>query len=233
MQSFWLSSPSGGCRQCSLLQQRYVMLTSAAKICDNLHGAIRGASPEPESPEVLLGIGHSDIASSPSRKVKSERRLVSESLQPHGLYSPWNSLLQNTEVGSLYVLQGIFPNPGIEPKSPALQADSLLAEPQRKPKNTGVGCHALLQGIFPTQGSNPHLLHCSSLLHYRWILYQLSHQRKLANVSFANIFSHSVGCLHFLIVSFSVQKFFSWIWSHLFIFAFVSIAQEIDLKKYS
>ena len=100
-------------------------------------------------------------------------------------------------------------------------------------KDTGVACHFLLQGIFPTQGSNPHLLHCSSLLHYRWFLYQLSHQGKLANASFANIFFHSVGCLHFLIVSFSVQKFFSWIWSHLFIFAFISIAQEIDVKKYS
>ena len=37
-------------------------------------------------------------------------------------------------------------------------------------KNTGVGCHVLLQGIFPTQGSNP------SILHYRQILYLLSHQ---------------------------------------------------------
>ena len=142
------------------------MLTSAAKICDNLHGAIRGASPEPESPEVLLGIGHSDIASSPSRKLKSESRLVSDSLRPHGLYSPWNSLLQNTEVGSLYLLQGIFPNPGIEPRSPALQADSLLAEPQGKPKNTGVGCHALLQGMFSTQRLNLGLLHCRQILYH-------------------------------------------------------------------
>ena len=31
-----------------------------------------------------------------------------------------------------------LPDPGIEPRSPALQADSLPAEPQRKPKNTGV-----------------------------------------------------------------------------------------------
>ena len=38
-------------------------------------------------------------------------------------------------------------------------------------KNTGVGCHFLLQGIFPTQGSN------LGLLHYRQILYYLSHQR--------------------------------------------------------
>ena len=37
-------------------------------------------------------------------------------------------------------------------------------------QNTGVGNHSLLQGIFPTQGSNP------DLLHYRQILYCLSHQ---------------------------------------------------------
>ena len=36
-------------------------------------------------------------------------------------------------------------------------------------KNTGVGCHFLLQGNFSTQGWNP------ALLHYRQILYLLSH----------------------------------------------------------
>ena len=30
-------------------------------------------------------------------------------LQPHGLYSPWDSPGQNTGVGSLSLLQGIFP----------------------------------------------------------------------------------------------------------------------------
>ena len=34
---------------------------------------------------------------------------------------------------------GDMPNPRIEPRSPTLQADSLPAEPQGKPKNTGVG----------------------------------------------------------------------------------------------
>ena len=34
---------------------------------------------------------------------------------------------------SLSLLQGALPNPGIEPRSPALQVDSLLAEPQGKP----------------------------------------------------------------------------------------------------
>ena len=51
-------------------------------------------------------------------------------LQPIELYSPWNPPGQNTEVGSL----------------------------------------SLLQGIFPTQELNP------GLLHYRQILYQLSHK---------------------------------------------------------
>ena len=34
---------------------------------------------------------------------------MSDSLRPHELYSPWNSLGQNTEVGSLALLQRIFP----------------------------------------------------------------------------------------------------------------------------
>ena len=92
-----------------------------------------------------------------------------DSLQPCRLYSPWNSPGQNTRVGSLSLLQGNLPNPGIEPRSPTLRADSLPAEPQGKPKNTGVGSLSLLQWIFPAQESNWGLLHC------RQILYQLSY----------------------------------------------------------
>ena len=50
-----------------------------------------------------------------------------------------------------------------------IAGDSLLAEPQGKPKNTGMGSLSLLQRIFPTQESNWGLLHC------RWILYQRSY----------------------------------------------------------
>ena len=59
--------------------------------------------------------------------------IMSNSLCPHGLYSPWNSPGQNTGVGSLSFLRRNLPNPGIEPRSPTLQADSLPAEPQGKP----------------------------------------------------------------------------------------------------
>ena len=99
---------------------------------------------------------------------------MSNSLQPHGLYSPWRSLDENIGVDSLSLFQGIFPtqglNPGIEPRSPTLQADSLPAEPQRKAKITLVGSLSLLQWIFSTQQSMRGLLHC------RWIIYQLSCQ---------------------------------------------------------
>ena len=72
--------------------------------------------------------------------------------------------------GYLFPSPGDLPNPGIEPRSLTLQADSLQAKPQGKPKNTGVGSLFLLQWISPTQELNQDLLHC------RQILYQLSSQ---------------------------------------------------------
>ena len=77
---------------------------------------------------------HLSRQGAPSYLMKCESHsTMSDSLWLHGLYSPWNSLGQHTGVGSL----------------------------------------SLLQGIFPTQGLNP------GLLHYRQILYQLSHKRSL------------------------------------------------------
>jgi len=73
--------------------------------------------------------------------------------------------------GFPYPPPGDVPNPGIEPRSPALQVDSLPAEPPGKPKNTEVGSLSSLQWIFQTQESNRSLLHC------RRILYQLDSQQ--------------------------------------------------------
>ena len=50
---------------------------------------------------------------------ESESHLVmSNSLRPHGLYSPWTSAVQNTGVGNLSLLQGIFPTQGSNPGPP-------------------------------------------------------------------------------------------------------------------
>ena len=65
---------------------------------------------------------------------------------------------------------GDLPNPGIEPKSPTTEVDSLQAEPREKPKSTEVGSLSLLQQVVLTQELNWGLLHC------RQILYQLSYQ---------------------------------------------------------
>ena len=89
---------------------------------------------------------------------------------PPGSSAHGDSPDKNSEAGLPCPPLGDLPYPGIEPRSPTLQEDSLPAEPPGKLKNTGVGSLSLLQGIFPTQGSNPGLPHC------RWILYHLSHQ---------------------------------------------------------
>ena len=60
---------------------------------------------------------------------------------------------------------GNLPNPGVEPRFPALQADSSPAEPPGKPKNTGVGSLSLLQRIFPAREWNRGLLHCGRILY--------------------------------------------------------------------
>ena len=81
-----------------------------------------------------------------------------------------------------------LPNPGIQPRSPTLKADSLPAELPGKPKNTGVGSLSLLQWICPTQGSNQGLLHC------RWILYQLSYQGSPCAISQSNFLVCPMHC---------------------------------------
>ena len=81
-----------------------------------------------------------------------------------------------------------------EHESHSVVSDSLpshgLYSPWNSPgQNTGVGSHSLLQEIFPSQESNP------GLLHYRWILYQLSHQGIRHHFKGKRIYANqSVGC---------------------------------------
>ena len=88
------------------------------------------------------------------KKVKKKLKVAQLCLSGPMDYSPWNSSGHNTGVGSLSPSPGNLPNPGFEPRSLALQTDSLPAEPQGKSKNIGVGSLSLLQQIFPTQELN-------------------------------------------------------------------------------
>ena len=96
------------------------------------------------------------------------RSVMFNSLQLHRLHNPWNSLGQNTGVGGLFLLEGIFPTQGSNPGLPHCRGSHSWAT--GKPKNNGVGSLSLLQWIFLTQESNWGLPHC------RQILYQLSYQ---------------------------------------------------------
>ena len=57
----------------------------------------------------------------------------------------------------------------MEPTSPALHVDSLLAEPQGKPKNVRVGNLSLIQQIFLTQESNQVYLPEFAQIHVHWV----------------------------------------------------------------
>ena len=65
------------------------------------------------------------------------RSVVSDSLRCHGLQlarllCPWGFSRQEYWSGLPCPPPGDLPNPGIEPRSPALQVDSLLSEPDRE-----------------------------------------------------------------------------------------------------
>ena len=104
-----------------------------------------------------------------SRSVVSDS-LQSHELQPTRLLCPWRFSRQEYLNRLPCPPPGDLPDPGIEPRSPTLEVDSLPSEPPGKPVNTGVGRLSLLQEILPTQELNQGLLCC------RWILYQLSLQ---------------------------------------------------------
>ena len=63
--------------------------------------------------------------------------------------TPWTiqSMEFSTGVGKPFPSPGDLPNPGIKPRCPSLQVDSVPTEPPVKPKNTGVGSLSLLQLI--------------------------------------------------------------------------------------
>ena len=111
------------------------------------------------------------IASSFQRSEVNERKLVSS---VRLFATPWTYTVHG--ILQARILDRVaFPfsrrssNPGIIPRSPALQADSLSAEPQGKPKNTGMGSLSLLQWIFSTQESNWGLLCCRQIFFIKYL----------------------------------------------------------------
>ena len=80
--------------------------------------------------------------------------VLSNSLQPQGLYSPWNSPGQNTGVGSCSFLQGIFPTQGSNPG--LLHCRQILHQlsHQGSPRILEWIAYPFLQGVFLTQESN-------------------------------------------------------------------------------
>ena len=167
--SLWVCFPGEGCALSYILQAVSVSLTEHSRGNVPWQSVpVQWLPPLPFCPLSQLGIfsmqlwltDFCDIIASFALQSESETRsVVSSSLWPHGLYSPWNSPGQNTGVG-IFSSPGDLPNPGIELRSPVLQVDSLPAEPQGKPKNSRVGTLSLFQRIFPTQESNQDLLHC-------------------------------------------------------------------------
>ena len=121
-----------------------------------------------------------------------------------GLHSPWDFPGQNTGVGSLALLLGIFPT-GIEPMS-RTAGRCFTSWATREAQEYWSAWPIPSSGDLPDQGWN------WGLLHWRWILYQLSSQgstdnfkvdfkvdvcisdiNPVSNVCFTNIFSQSLG----------------------------------------
>ena len=71
--------------------------------------------------------------------------VVSDSLRPHGLY-PWDSPGQNTGVGSLSLLQGIFPTQGSNPGVRHCRWILYQLSHQGRP----LGTHGVMESQFPS-----------------------------------------------------------------------------------
>ena len=88
-----------------------------------------------------------------------------------------------------------------QPRSPALQADSLPSEPPGEPKNTGVDSLPVFKGIFLTQESNWGLLYC------RQILYQMSYQGSpTLSISFCKVLNFRITVIFYMPKRKSINK---------------------------
>ena len=105
--------------------------------CKILRLGVRTTSPVPQPPR--LGLVKVQVTQSCRTRCEPINYTVHGILQARIL--EWVTF-------SLEDFQGNLPSPGIEPRSPTLQVDSLPAEPQGKPKNTGMGSLSFPSGGF-------------------------------------------------------------------------------------
>ena len=130
------------------------------------------------------------INSTPSEGESQSCSVMSDPLWHHGLHSPWNSPGQNTGVGSLSLLQAIFPTQGLNPGllhcrwilyQLSHKGSNTLATPwtvaRQDPLSMGFSRQECWGGLpfpspgdLPDQGSNPGLLHCRQILY--WLTYE-------------------------------------------------------------
>ena len=66
----------------------------------------------------INNLTYADDTSLRAESESESHSVMCDSLQLHGLYSPWNSPGQNTRMGSLSLLQGMFPTQGSNPGLP-------------------------------------------------------------------------------------------------------------------
>ena len=99
--------------------------------------------PWTEEPDGLQSMGSRRVSDTTvhtsSSIVKSETEshsVMSDSLRPHGVYSPWNSPDQNTGAGSLSFLQGIFPTNRLNPGLPRCRRILYQLSHKGSPKQT-------------------------------------------------------------------------------------------------
>ena len=106
---------------------------------------------------------------------------MSNSLQPHGLYTPetiqaWASIGQNTGLSSLSLLQGIFLTHGLNASLPHCRRILYQLNHKGRPRILKWVAYPFSRCIFPTQESSQGLLHC------RRVLYQQSYHRSPAQL---------------------------------------------------
>ena len=101
------------------------------------------------------------------RSESESHSVMSDSLRPLGLYSPWNSSGQTTGVGSLSLLQRMFPTQGLNPSLPHCRQILYRLSHQGSPGVEWKTVWCSIDVISPSQCAADHSLPHGPWL-YRW-----------------------------------------------------------------